>query len=250
PSASPRSISLSHPLLTAPIGRSLFRLAGPTTGLMLVQILVAVADAYFVGRLGTDALAGIALVVPFVTMTANIANGAMGGAVAASFAPALGAGRSDDANAIVAHALVLAAALGLVCATADWLAASWLFGWLGGSEAVREQALAFSHIWFTGAIAIWTGSFLAALLRGSGDSATPSSSGLVLSIAYVPFTAVFTLGVGDWPGLGLAGMAIASLTGATAWALVLARAVWRGRLGLVPKLTNTRLQWKIFRDIL
>jgi hypothetical protein len=30
---------MSHPLLTAPIGRSLLRLAGPTTALMLMQIL-------------------------------------------------------------------------------------------------------------------------------------------------------------------------------------------------------------------
>ena len=34
-------------------------LAGPTTALMLVQILVAIADGIFVGRLGTDALAGM-----------------------------------------------------------------------------------------------------------------------------------------------------------------------------------------------
>jgi Na+-driven multidrug efflux pump len=33
---------VSHPLLTAPIGRSLLLLAGPTTALMLMQILVAV----------------------------------------------------------------------------------------------------------------------------------------------------------------------------------------------------------------
>ena len=45
---------MSHPLVTAPIGRSLLRLAGPTTGLMLVQILVAAVDVYFIGRLGID----------------------------------------------------------------------------------------------------------------------------------------------------------------------------------------------------
>ena len=102
---------MSHPLLTAPIGRSLLLLAGPTTALMLMQILVTVADGIFVGRLGTDALAGIALVVPFVTLMFNIANGGMGGGVASSVARALGAGRSDDAQAIVVHALILAAAV-------------------------------------------------------------------------------------------------------------------------------------------
>ena len=64
------------------------------------QILVAIADGIFVGRLGTDALAGMALVIPFVTLMFNIANGGMGGGVASAIARALGAGRSDDARAM------------------------------------------------------------------------------------------------------------------------------------------------------
>src|SRR5947208_8177346 len=98
---------------------------------MLVQILVTVIEIYLVGRLGTEALAGIALVIPFLTLMLNIANGGMGGSVAASIARALGAGRTDDARAIVLHALVLAVALGLFFTLSDWLAARALFGLLG-----------------------------------------------------------------------------------------------------------------------
>jgi Na+-driven multidrug efflux pump len=191
---------MSHPLLTAPIGVSLFRLAGPTTALMLMQIFVAVADVYFVGRLGTDALAGIALVIPFSTLMANIANGAMGGSVAASIARALGAGRVEDARAIVVHALVLAAAFAVFFAILDWLAAPALFGLLGGSGTALEQALSFSQVWFTGAISIWTSAFLAALLRGGGNAATPSLYGFLASIAYIPLSGVLTLGIAHWPG--------------------------------------------------
>jgi len=72
---------VSHPLLTAPIGRSLWRLAGPTTGLMIVQILFSVAETWIVGRLGTDALAGFVLVVPFLVLMINTANGGIGGGV-------------------------------------------------------------------------------------------------------------------------------------------------------------------------
>ena len=39
---------------------------------------------------GTEALAAIALVVPFITLMLNVANGAMGGGVASSMARALG----------------------------------------------------------------------------------------------------------------------------------------------------------------
>ena len=72
---------MAHPLLIAPIGRSLLRLAGPTTAVMAVQIGVAVAEVWFVARVGIDALAGIALVIPFITLVMNMANGGMGGTV-------------------------------------------------------------------------------------------------------------------------------------------------------------------------
>ena len=241
---------MSHPLLTAPIGRSLLLLAGPTTALMLIQILVAVADGIFVGRLGTDALAGMALVVPFVTLMFNIANGGMGGGVASAVARALGAGRSNDAQAIVLHALILAGAFGAIFAVLDWACAAGLVGLLGGSGVALERALSFSHVLFTGAVAIWASAFLAALLRGSGDTATPARVGLLASIIYVPLSGILTLGIADWPGFGIAGSAIASLCVATGTALFQARAIRDGRLGFVPKWDGLRLQWRIFREIL
>jgi putative MATE family efflux protein len=241
---------VSHPLLTVPIGRSLLLLAGPTTALMLVQILVAVADGIFVGRLGTDALAGIALVVPFVTLMFNIANGGMGGGIASAVARALGAGRSDDARAIVLHALILAAAFGATFAVLDWTCAAGLFGLLGGSGAALERALSYSHVLFAGAVAIWASAFLAALLRGSGDAATPARVGLLASIAYVPLSGILTLGIADWPGFGVAGSAIASLGVATGTTLFQARAIRDSELGFAPKEDGLRLQWRIFREIL
>ena len=62
---------MSHPLLTAPIGRSLWRLAGPTTALIVVQIAAGLAEIWIVGRLGTESLAGYVLVIPFAGLMAN-----------------------------------------------------------------------------------------------------------------------------------------------------------------------------------
>jgi putative MATE family efflux protein len=241
---------VSHPLLTAPIGRSLLLLAGPTTALMLVQILVAIADGVFVGRLGTEALAGMALVIPFVTLMYNISAGGMGGGVASSMARALGAGRLDDARAIVTHALILAASFALAFTLFDWTFAPWLFGLLGGSGAALERALTFSHVLFTGAVAIWASSFFSALLRGGGDAATPARYGLLASAVYVPLSGILTLGIADWPGFGVAGSAIASLCVASGTTFFQARAIWDGRLGFVPSLAGFRVQRRIFREIL
>jgi len=241
---------LSHPLLNAPIGRSLFRLAGPTTAVMAVQVLVAVSEAWVVAQVGVDALAGIALVIPFITLMMNMANGGMGGGVASALARALGGGRSEDAKALLLHALVLAAAMALSFGLFAWTALPTIFRWLGGTGDVLDQALAFSHVWFSGAILLWIQPFLSALLRGAGNAATPSRIGVVMALVYIPLLGVLTLGVGAWPGLGLVGSAIAPLiTGAIA-SLLLAHAIARGRLGFVPRLTGVRLQPRLFVEIL
>lgn len=241
---------MSHPLLTAPIGRSLLRLAGPTTGFMFVQIGVGIADTWIIGRLGTDALAGAALVVPFIVLMMNMANGGMGGSVTASFARALGGGRIDDARSLVWHALSLGLALALVFTALAWTVAPTLYEVMGGSGAALSQARLFSALWFSGAVLLWPMCFLSALLRGSGDSLTPSRIGVAMSILYVPLSAILTLGIGAWPGLGLAGPAVASNITILIDLLWLIHAIRAARLGFVPTLTGVRLEPRLYWEIL
>lgn len=241
---------MSHPLLTAPVGQSLLRLAGPTTGFMAVQIAVAIAETWFIAQLGADALAGFALVLPFLVLMHNMANGGMGGGVAAALARALGGGRLEDARALVLHALVLATAFTLVFAILGWTVAPAFYRLMGGSGQALAHALAFSDVVFGGCVVVWTSAFLAALLRGAGDAATPGRIGVAMSIVYVPMTGVLTLGLGDWPGFGMAGPGAAGIATMAGQTLLLARAVWRGRLGVVPRLHDARLERRLFGEIL
>ena len=217
---------------------------------MLVQVLVAIADGVFIGWLGIDALAGIALVVPFVALMFNVANGGMGGGVASSLSRALGGDRLDDARAIVLHAFIIAAFFALAFVLFDWFAARRIFQLLGGSGAALDQAVIFSHVMFNGAIAIWLAAFSSALLRGSGNAVTPAKRGLFASIIYVPLSGLLMIGAGDWPGFGLAGSAIASIVVASGTAYLNTRTIFAGRLGFIPDFKQIRLRWMIFRDIL
>jgi hypothetical protein len=51
-------------ILTGPILSTLLKLALPTMTVLLAQTAVNIAEAYYVGYLGTAALAGVALVFP------------------------------------------------------------------------------------------------------------------------------------------------------------------------------------------
>jgi putative MATE family efflux protein len=239
-----------HPLLTAPIGSSLWRLAAPTTAVMMVQTVVAIAETYFFGRLGTDALAGFALVFPFMMLMQMMAAGGMGGGVASAMARALGGRRIEDARALVLHALVLGAVFAALFTGLAWTIAPTFYRLLGGSGAALANAETYSHVLFTGSIAIWANFFFSALLRGGGDAATPGRYMLIFSLLQVPLSGVLALGVGSWPGLGVAGPAVSMVATMAAAALLQARALWRGRLGFVPALTGIPLQGRLFREIL
>jgi putative MATE family efflux protein len=240
----------AHPLLSAPIGSSLWKLAAPTTVVMIAQTFVAIAETFIFGKLGTAALAGFALVFPLMMMMTMMAAGGMGGGVAAAMARTLGAGRKNDARALVLHALILGAGLAMLFTLLAWTVAPGLYRLLGGDDHALAHALTYSNVLFSGAIVIWANFFLSALLRGGGDAATPGRYMLVSSLAQVPLSYVLALGIGDWPGLGMAGPAISSLLTSAVSALLQARALWGGKLGFVPGLDGLALQGRLFWDIL
>src|SRR5262249_45283392 len=96
-------------LLEGPIVSTLLRLAAPN--LVVNVVLIAVTpgvDAYFLRPLGWNALAGLALVFPLMMLMQQMANSSMGGALASAIARAIGAGRREDAAALIVHGLVIA----------------------------------------------------------------------------------------------------------------------------------------------
>ena len=66
-------------LLEAPIVPTLARLALPNLVVMLMQSSVGLTETHFIGKLGTDALAGMALVFPPLMLVQMISAGAVGG---------------------------------------------------------------------------------------------------------------------------------------------------------------------------
>ena len=60
-------------LIEGPIAATLIRLAVPNMLVMLAQTSVGLVETYFVGQLGTDALAGVSLVFPAVPWVADAA---------------------------------------------------------------------------------------------------------------------------------------------------------------------------------
>src|ERR1700729_1507239 len=94
-----RNNSARTALLTAPILPTLLKLALPTMTVLVAQTAVNIAEAYYVGFLGTDALAGAALVFPVFMLMTMMSNGGLGRGGAAFVGRAGGGGRGAGGDA-------------------------------------------------------------------------------------------------------------------------------------------------------
>jgi putative MATE family efflux protein len=237
-------------LLEAPIAPTLLRMAAPNVLVMLAQAGVGLIETYFVGKLGTDALAGMALVFPVVMLMQMTSAGAMGGGIASAIARALGARRRDDADALVLHALVIAAVFALVFMVGVVGGGRWLYTRMGGTGAALEAALIYSNWVFAGAILVWLFNTLSAIIRGTGNMALPAYVTVIGAAVLLPLSPLLIFGAGPLPGLGIAGGAIALLAYYLLGSVVLGAYLWSPRSLLQPTLAHVRFRWNLFKDIL
>lgn len=237
-------------LLEAPIAPTLLRLGAPNVLVMLAQAGVGLMETYFVGKLGTDALAGMALVFPAVMLMQMTSAGAMGGGIASAIARALGARRRDDADALVLHALLIAAVFALAFMVTVVAGGRWLYTRMGGSGGALDAAMVYSNWVFGGALLVWLFNTLSAVIRGTGNMALPAYVTVAGAVLLLPLSPLLIFGWGPLPGLGIAGGAIALLLYYLAGSAVLAAYLWSPRSLLRPSLRGLQLRWALFADIL
>lgn len=237
-------------LLEAPIAPTLLRLGAPNVLVMLAQAGVGLMETYFVGKLGTDALAGMALVFPAVMLMQMTSAGAMGGGIASAIARALGARRRDNADALVLHALLIAAVFALAFMVTVVAGGRWLYTRMGGSGGALDAAMVYSNWVFGGALLVWLFNTLSAVIRGTGNMALPAYVTVAGAVLLLPLSPLLIFGWGPLPGLGIAGGAIALLLYYLASSAVLAAYLWSSRSLLRPSLRGLQLRWALFADIL
>ncbi len=231
-------------LLDAPIVAALARLSAPGVLLVAFQSLVSVGDTYFVGRLGTAPLAGLALVFPLLMLLQMTSAGAMGGGVSSAIARALGAGDAPRARRLVVHALLIAAAMAGAFTLLVLLLGKALYALLGGEGETLDHALRYSNVVFAGAITVWIANTLSSVLRGTGNMLVPALTLICAALVHLPLSAVL---VGR---IGIAGAAIAYVTTFGLAGLAMAGVVFRRASPLRPRAGDLRLEPRLFREIL
>jgi len=235
-------------LLHGPIVPLLLRLAWPNVIIMFAQAATGLVETYWVGKLGTDALAGMALVFPGVMLMQMISAGAMGGGISSAIARALGAGRRAEADALVLHALAINVALGAAFAALALTFGRPLYALLGGEGASLEAALIYSNVVFGGNVLLWVMNGLASVIRGTGNMLVPALVICAGALALVPLSPLLIFGFGPIPALGIAGGGVALVLFYIGGSAVLGWYVLSGRN--IARFRLAPLRWAPAREIL
>jgi putative MATE family efflux protein len=246
----PITVPARNSLVEGPILRTLLRLAWPNVVALTAGVCVVIAETSYIGRLGVESLAAMALVFPFVILTMTMSGGAMGGGVSSAIARALGAGDTARAAMLASHAMLIGLTFGLAFTLVMLLFGPALLQLLGGRGNVLAQATGYVQIFFGGVVIAWLMNTLGGILRGTGNMKLPSLLVLGSAVCQIILGGTLGLGLGPVPQFGMRGVAAGSLIAYTISTAIMAWYILSGRARVNFIIQGLRIQRGMFFDIL
>ena len=195
-----------------PMRRAVFLLALPMVMEMAMESLFAIADIFWVSRLGADAVATVGLTESLMALVYSVAFGLSMGATAVV---ARRVGEGDFAAAAVAGGQVLLLSIGLSVGIgiAGVIWGRQLLELMGASAGVIEIGADFTRIMLGSSITVILLFALNAVFRGAGDAVTAMRSLWIANFANIVLGPIFIFGVGPVPAMGVTGAAVATTIG-------------------------------------
>jgi putative MATE family efflux protein len=229
--------------------RALFRLLWPLIVEQMLAVTMGIADTVMVTSAGEAAVSGVSI-VDAINILLVIAFGAMatGGSVVVSQY----IGRRDERNAGRAAQQLMMVNLLLSLAIMGAAIAFYrpvlhlVYGQLDPDVMAAAQTYFFLSTFSYPFLAVYNAA--AALYRAVGNSRVPMLIALLVNLLNIGGNAVFIYGL----GIGVAGVAIATLVSRITAAVILSAMLFSRRAGAISLagIHKTRLEWAMIRRIL
>ncbi|HXU64589.1 MAG TPA: MATE family efflux transporter [Polyangia bacterium] len=236
-------------LTAMPLSRAIFVLAVPMVLEMVMESVFAIADIFWVSKLGADAVAAVGLIESLLTVVYAIALGlAMG--VGAVVSRRMGEKDPDAAARAAVQAVLLGVVLSAAMGVAGVLFGPRLLVLMGASPSVVAVGARASQV-LLGASAMPTLLFLInAAFRGAGDATISMRTLWLANAINIGLGPLFVFGLGPFPRLGVTGAAVATTIGRGIGVLYLLVALGRGRGRLAVARRHLRPDGETLRTIL
>jgi putative MATE family efflux protein len=194
------------------LNRAVGLLAIPMVLEMAGESLFAVVDAFFVARLGAEALAAVGLTESVLEIIYAVAVG-LAMATTAVVARRFGEKDKRAAARTAVQAIYIGVALSVVFGTIGAIWAPDILRLMGADEATVSGGTMYTRILYASMISILLLFINNAIYRGAGDAAMAMRSIWLANGINVVLDPLLILGIGPFPELGLMGAAVATTIG-------------------------------------
>jgi putative MATE family efflux protein len=235
-------------LTAMPLSRAILLLAIPMVLEMVMESIFAVADIFWVSKLGADAVAAVGLTESLLTVVYAVGMG-MSMGVGAVVARRIGAKDAEGASRAAGQAIFIGLGLAVVLGVGGALSGPALLRVLGASPAVLAVGASYARVVLAGDVTVLLLFLINAAFRGAGDAAITMRALWLANGINILLGPLFVFGLGFFPRLGVTGAAVATTIGRGIGVLYLLRALGRGRGRLAVRRAHLRLEPETMRTI-
>ncbi|WP_298443768.1 MATE family efflux transporter [uncultured Ferrimonas sp.] len=231
-------------MLNGPLVPTLSRMTSSNLLAVISLLAFQLTDAFFISRLGSDALAAFGLTLAPTLMTISIALG-LGSGVSVNLARLLGQNKQQEAKQFVSHALLLTLLISVSIALLGIATIKPLFALLGADASLLPLFHDYMFTWYAGITLLILQIQANQALRASGYTLAPALVTILIAVTNGILDPLLIFGIGPFPELGFHGAAVATFM---AWVVSFSAAAYllliKHKLPSKPQFTRLRQHWR------
>ena len=197
-------------LINEPVHKIIIKMAIPMLAGTFAMNMYQLTNAWFVARLGTDALAAISFTFPVIMFFSVVTRGLCTG-VMTLVAHAIGEKDNEKAAVLASHALLLGIVFAVILSTVGMLTVKPVFSALGASGAVLEKTAVYMNIWYLGSAIMVLQMVTSDIITATGNTKVISALMVGGTLINVFFDIGLIFGNFGMPKMGIAGAALATI---------------------------------------
>lgn len=231
------------------LSRGIALLAIPTMFEMAMESTFGLVDAFWVARLGADAMAAVGLTESLVVLVFSIALG-LSMAATATVARRIGEKDPEGASIAAVQAIGCGVVVSAITGIAGALFAPQLLGLMHADPNVIQIGTGYTRILLGGNLSIILIFLINGVFRGSGDAALAMRTLWLSNAINLVLDPCFIYGYAGFPKLGVTGAAVATTTGRSIGVIYQLWMLSRGRGRVAIARRHLRVDWPVLMRLL
>lgn len=211
---------------TEKISKILLKLAPPVMLAQLIQALYNIIDSLFVGRYSDSGLTALSIIYPLQLLMIALAVGT-GVGINTVMAAKLGVGNEKEADEYAGVSTPLAGFMWLLFAVICWFAMPFYAKMSTNSEVIIHDVIVYGRIVCVFSFGLFLESIWTKVLQSCGDMKTPMTAQIIGAITNIVLDPLLIFGMFGFPKMGIAGAAVATVTGQIMAALIVMKKGFR-----------------------